>query len=91
MGLGLEHRVHGLIRRTIGRCITGLRTKTKRLRLMKNGGIVGIGHHRVLRRHGMGMPDHLEQGFRHPLTIHGEIRIEDLVPTMLRVGLGEHQ
>ncbi len=53
-------------------------------------GIVGIGHHRALRRHRVGVADHLEQGVRLIDAIDGEASIENFVAAMFAVGLGEH-
>ncbi|ABM42454.1 conserved hypothetical protein [Acidovorax sp. JS42] len=55
-----------------------------------DGGVVGIGHHGMLGRHGFGVADHAEQALVLRHAVDGELRVEDLVAAVLAVGLGEH-
>ena len=52
--------------------------------------IIGIGHHRALRMGGMGRADHAEKRGVLRLAVEGPGGIEDLVATMLGVGLRKH-
>ena len=78
----------GCIARQAGTVING--HKALDLMSLHDGGVVRIRHHRVLRAGFVGVANHAEQAVRLNLPIHGEISIENLVPAMLAVGLGEH-
>ena len=57
---------------------------------LQHRSIVGIGHDRALRMGCVRFANHAEERTRLRLTIHGPVGIEDLVATMLGVGLREH-
>jgi hypothetical protein len=59
-------------------------------RAFHHRGVVRIGDHRVLRVLFLGMADHREQALGLGLAVDGELGVEDLVATVLAVGLREH-
>ena len=55
-----------------------------------NGGVVAVGHHRVLGRHLLSVAYHAEQRFVLFFPINGELGIENLMATVFAIGLREH-
>ena len=55
-----------------------------------DGGVIGIGHHRVLRVQALGVADHGKQALVLRHAIDDEVGVENLVPAVLAVGLGKH-
>ena len=52
--------------------------------------VVAIRHHAVLRREGMRVADHSEEGFLLGYAVNRELRVKDFVAAVLAVGLREH-
>ena len=95
VGLDLEDRVGQLVgsaelhaKRTL-RMIRP-RIQPARRTAFEHGGIVVVGHHRALRRSAMGVADHAEKRGRLGGAVERPAGVEDLVATVLRVGLREH-
>ncbi|KAF1033478.1 MAG: hypothetical protein GAK34_03561 [Delftia tsuruhatensis] len=55
-----------------------------------DGGVVRVGHHRVLGRDLVRVADHAEQALVLGHAVNGELGVEDLVAAVLAVGLREH-
>ena len=53
-------------------------------------GVVGVGLHRVLGMAGVGVADHVEEGALLALAVDDPRGVEDLVPAVLGVDVGEH-
>ena len=86
-----QHVLQGVLRGVAHAVVGGLRGhKALAVAAFHHGGVVAVGHHRVLGRKLFGVADHAEQGFVHLLPVDGEFGIENLVATMLAVGLGKH-
>ena len=86
--LDLRQNVGELFAIGVGTITT--RIKTSDRRALYHGRIVGVGHHRALRMRLVGFADHAEQGQGLRFPIHRPCGVEDLVPAMLGIGLGEH-
>ena len=57
---------------------------------LHDGRVVRIGHHRVLRRGGMGVANHAKQAVALRLAINTERGVENFMATVLAVGLCKH-
>ena len=68
----------------------GIGREAARHAALHDGGVIGIRHYRTQRLMAMRLADHAEQGFAARLPVDDPVGIENLVPAMLRVGLGEH-
>jgi len=69
---------------------TGARVEAADARTLDHRGIVGVGHHGAFGMRLVRFADHAEQGQRLILAIDSPARVEDFVPAMLGIGLGEH-
>ena len=83
-GVGLQRRLCWSFRR--GR----LRVETLNLAPLHNRSIVRVSHHRVLRVQLLGVADHAKEAFVLLQAVDRELSVENLVATMLAVGLREH-
>ena len=93
--LDLHQHMRGLLLRAVllgaGQAVTaGLRRPALHRPTFHHRGVVAVGDDAVLRREFLGVADHAEHRQRLVDPVDAEIGIEDLVPAMLAVGLGEH-
>ena len=68
----------------------GARVEAADGRALDHRGVVRVGHYRALGMRLVRFADHAEQGQRLRLAIHRPARVENLVPAMFGIGLGEH-
>ncbi len=89
VGLHLHHQVGRLGKDPVA---AGVRVRVERLRRKALGHcrVVAVGHQHALGPGGVALADHGEQGVRLGLAVDPPVGVEDLVPAVLRVRLGEH-
>ena len=87
--LHLHQQVYRLLRKVVFRTI-GVGVETPCGMSFNHGRIVRVSRQYALPANGMGIADHLEQGMTLRLTVDSPAGVKNLVPAMLRVGLGKH-
>ena len=89
--LHLHQHVRDLVARAVERRVgVTLRQPAPHRPAFHHRGVVVVGDDGALRRNVLGVADHREHRLRLVLPVDAELRIEDLVPAMLAVGLREH-
>ena len=87
--LHLHQQVYGLLREVVFRTIR-VGVETPGGMSFDHRSIIRVSRQYACPAHGMGIANHLEQGMALRLTVDSPAGVKDLVPAMLRVGLGKH-
>ena len=90
VGFHLHKQGHGLFLKAIARRIC-THPKALRFRTLKDGSVIAVGRQNARTVHrSVGVTNHGKEGLGRHFAVNNPVRVEDLVPAMLRVRLGEH-